>query len=156
MAMESFAKPRKPNTGMSITSLMDVLTIMLIFLLVNYSDSEDTAPKAPEFVRLPQLDANPTGYEGGKYIQVNVGKNKVSIADKTFAFGSVDELQSIQDQITEFLVPYREKLDDKTNARFLAIQSDRDVNYKVLDHVLMAASAAGMNKFHFVALGKKQ
>lgn len=164
----SFSKmSERPNAKLQITSLMDVLTIILIFLLVNYSDVEQDT-ELPDFVELPLL-LGKESLGGKENSTMAIGKNKIKLNKNTeIQFNSYQKekdkiLEDIHEQFTALI--QKASLDDENKFKnenekegsikvVLAIQADKDVPYEMIDDIVMVASNSGITQFEFVGLKK--
>jgi biopolymer transport protein ExbD len=162
---------KKTNStfGLNITSMTDMFTILLVFLLQSYSTSDVVMPE--QGVNLPQssTEANPI-----ESLRVSIsptelkieGRTIASLKDADFAGADVDPHDS------NFILPLFKELDkinkenvakkaalteadkDKTPARIventeagkILLQADQSLNYAVLRKVMYTASMAGFPK----------
>ncbi len=140
---------------LSITSLMDVLTIILIFLLTNYSE-EAPDPSIDSGVSLPIIEAKsrrqPAAYE--KEIKVTFGTNKLVIADDEISFKSFEDQE---EQIIEVAVGKLKNLisdlspEERPNS-VITLHADRDVTYYMVDSLMRSASVAGITQIELVGI----
>ena len=98
MAKPSFVANRKrPTQRLNITSLMDVLTIVLIFLLGNYSEVVEEV-SLPDYISLPTVYTNPEG-ESVNGLKLVIGNNQWGLED--FQIITFDSFNSQKSQIEE-------------------------------------------------------
>lgn len=169
MAKKSlFPKKKRGGGKVQLTSLMDALTIILIFLLTNYSDTPqeaDVPPQVslPEIVQTSQEDAQvidiqvaiaknalllgPT--KEGRQIDFNdfeAEKDQVLQAYKTF----LQEKKVMIDEANKMRVPSasNETASDRSKIK-ITFYSDRETRYSVIDPLVFAASEVGINTFDF-------
>ncbi|MBC7693633.1 MAG: biopolymer transporter ExbD [Methylotenera sp.] len=176
---------RKINTVMELqlTSMMDVLVIILVFLLKSYATSNNNFSTVPG-LQMPISNSleNPTDslyviitpegvtFENERildFVQTAAGAGS---ADATYSFKKtdVDEGGRRIVPLYDALVKAREKaelLRAKSTARdaqgqplpfegILAIQADKRVQYDTVRRIMYTAGAAGYKVFRFLA--KKQ
>jgi biopolymer transport protein ExbD len=147
-----FKTHNNTSFGLNITSMTDMFTIMLVFLLQTYSTSP-VEIKPEKNLRLPSSTAeiNPT-----QALQLSIntegiiqnGKTLVKIEKGVFAKETLDPNDS------SFILPLFNELnkiskeaksDDVKEGRIL-LQADRDLPYETIRKVLYTASMAGFPK----------
>ena len=96
--MGKFSREKKKPEKLNITSLMDALTIILIFLLVNYSDVNEEKD-LPKFIELPKVESKIAKSEFG--IVVVIGEDKIKVGkDKIIGYSSFEsEQESILSEV---------------------------------------------------------
>jgi biopolymer transport protein ExbD len=156
----------KTNTnstfGLNITSMTDMFTILLVFLLQSYSTSlVEINPVMGVNLPTSNTDSNPV--EG---VRVSVSASELKIGDRTIA--SLKEAQfngsDVDPNDSNFILPlFREleKLSKENAAKDVAkgekklaeidegrilLQADQSLNYSVLRKVMYTASMAGFPK----------
>lgn len=162
MARGRFVK-RKKAEKLNITSLMDALTIILIFLLVNYSEvTEDS--ELPKFINLPTVVGKASKAKIG--VPLVIGQNKIEIGKGRFVNFSnfeseenkilvqiKDELQLLkEDAVTRGLATVDGNA--KTSLK-ISIHADKDVPYKWINSIVEMCAGMGLNFIDFIA-GSKQ
>lgn len=156
MASNSFIQRKTTKTAtLNLTSLMDIFTILVFFLLMNTGDTQELA-KA-NFVKLP--DSNADGTLHGQLV-INVGdefvmmgnENIVAISDVNRKPGEVNKplgeaLKAFAGQSGE-LTEVEQKI-----GRAVTIMGDRTVPYDLLKAVMTTCAAYG---FRDVSLAVNQ
>ena len=164
----SFSQTKKsPAAKVQLTSLMDALTIILIFLLTNYSDNPQEV-EIPEFVKLPKIYGKNTAAEAKQSIivsisqnEIQIGKNKEDIHIKFNDYKS--ELDRVVLEFKEHLDKYKKNLESSTERDLasadgsnkdkpkfnLSFQADKDVPYDFIDALMFASNQVGLNYFDF-------
>jgi biopolymer transport protein ExbD len=146
---------RSSNATVNITSLMDVLTIILIFLLTNYSDNPpDQNP--PKGITIPIIAAKSNKKISGKFskeIRIVFYKTKIEVKDEIIPF---EDFNSQEDQILELvskkLAELIEPLTEKEKGRSaIILLADKDIKYNMISSLIKAASIAGVT--HVEMLG---
>lgn len=137
---------------LNITSMTDMFTLLLVFLLQNFATSAVEINQV-EGLKLPQSNSykNPTDI-----IQVSVSLSEIKVADKVVAkvqdrlIASAD----VDPQDSNFIQPLFKELqerakdpkarkgEDQDNGQLL-LQADRKLPYQTLRKVMYTASMAG-------------
>lgn len=153
--------------GLNITSMTDMFTILLVFLLQTYSTADiQVIPDQGQSLPVSNVDANPV-----MSVQVSVTKNELKIENRTIA--SLKDLdftnQDIDSNDPNFIKPLFQELDKlakeekkkdedfqagttkvKANPGILdgkiLVKADQNLSYGVLRKVMYTASMAGFPK----------
>lgn len=161
---------RRRSSGtfpLNITSLIDMLTIILVFLLKSYNTSavEITPSKG---MRLPASTSETAPIEA---LKLNVSKEGIFVDEKLIVpltNGSIDS-SLLEKNDPKFIKTLYQALDEqakKTQAiakenetvQFdgkLVFQADQDLPYEVLKKVMYTASVAGYADFKFAVIKKE-
>lgn len=155
--MKRMARSRKKGTpGMSLTSLMDVFTILVFFLLVNSTNSDVLSP--PKQITLPSSVVDKAPKETAVII---VSRDAVTVQGQVVA--SVPEiLASKHDAIVEISDKLKSieqnVIGVSTKAiaesKEVTILADRTVPFKVLRKVMSSCTYAGYDKISLAVLEK--
>lgn len=159
---------RKENSSLNITSLMDVMTIILVFLLKSYS-TEDVSVAASEFLTLPVSTA-----QTAPKLAVNVvisqrdilvdGQVVLTIEPSADGSWQIPEAEKRQSLIPKLYDKLNEKaevaksLGDRTGSEDLAfkgqvlLQVDKELPFSVIRDVMYTAGQAQFGEFRFVVL----
>lgn len=152
--MNRSRKKRLP--GMNLTSLMDVFTILVFFLLVNSSNSDVLEP--PKKIALPSSVVETKPNETAVIV---VSKDSVTVQGETVA--SVAEIMASKH---DAIVEISDKLKSiKHNvigvstkaiaeSREVTILSDKDVSFNVLRKVMSSCTFAGYDKISLALIEK--
>lgn len=152
---------RTSTFGLNITSMTDMFTILLVFLLQTYSTSDvEIIPE--NNLRLPASSSSTNPIES---IKLTVSKelmkiDKVKIADMKDANF---EAKDIDPNDSKFILPLFQALDkiakddalkDKPAVKEgrILLQADSALPYSVLSKVMYTASMAGFPQLKFVTL----
>jgi biopolymer transport protein ExbD len=132
--------------ALSLTSLIDAFSILVIYLLMNFGTAQDEIQIA-KGLELPQ--ATQSGMlENGPMVRIHQGRYYV------------DDREVTAQQITAALIQIKQKntTTEKDKKNHLIIQADRRLDFKQLSPVIQAGSHAGYEKFKFAVLqeGAKQ
>ncbi len=130
-------RPRRAKpAALSMTSLMDVLTIILLFLLVNYADNV-TDESIPENMDLPSVQTKTISkMEDG--LVVTIDRKGIMIGERLLPFNSHEATLS--------------QAFKASGAERLRIKADKDLDYRVVDRILIGAAQAGMGNIDFIAM----
>jgi biopolymer transport protein ExbD len=148
---------------LSITSLMDALTIILVFMLMNYAvnptniTSSDDLKLAPSVENTQPQEAIPVAITKRAILVDNepvaeVKDGKVSVADKTaegtaFIKSLADKLNLVKDQ--------QKALAEAQGKNFegnLLLVVDDQAPYSLLREVMLTAGKVGFGKFSFIVM----
>lgn len=147
--------------ALNITSMTDMFTILLVFLLQTYASS-DFIVEIEKGVTLPVSSSlsNPT-----RAIKISVGSTDLKIEGKTIALleNSDFKQQDISKKDKDFIEPLfnelnskKEASSDNTNSdkedRSVLILADSELNYKTIQKVMYTASQAGFNKIKLATM----
>lgn len=176
-------KRRGTGFELQLTSLMDVLIIILVFLLKSYSSSTNTFNTVPG-IKLPisnspdnppmsfQVIVTPEGmtFEDSRVLDF-IQSADVVAADPGYSFkrDDLDENGRRIVPLFDALVKAREKselLRAKSKARdekgqplpfdgVLAIQADKRIQYDTVRKIMYTAAAAGYKVFRFLASSRE-
>ena len=156
MASNSFIQRKTTKTAtLNLTSLMDIFTILVFFLLMNTGDTQELA-KA-NFVKLP--DSNADGTLHGQLV-INVGDEFVMMGNENIvAVGEVNRKPGeVNKPLGEALKAFAEQSGELTDVeqkigRAVTIMGDRTVPYDLLKAVMTTCAAYG---YHDVSLAINQ
>lgn len=164
MALGQINKKRKTFSPakLQITSMMDMFTIILIFLLFSFSD-EPEAHYPEKEISLPE-SSSLLKYEDS--IKLVLTPTTVKIGDKivaTIKDGDVVGLNSnnvVSSNLYQHLKRYREEIDleekeGNTNNKQMIFLCDKKTRYKTIQQVIKTAAKAGFPNFKFAVLGNE-
>lgn len=151
LRIERRSRRHKPQASLSLTSLMDIFTILVFFLLVN---SENPAKLPPtDTIQLPTSLAEKMPEQN---LVVMITKTDVLVQDMKVA--SVAEVLATEANVVPSLadeLKYRSaKVAPVLNAdgipeREVTILGDKDISYKALRKVMATLSANDYSKISF-------
>ena len=146
-------KKREPATLIHLTSLMDVLTILLVFMLLSYS--QQSTRDLPQIVTLPTVrthSGEPTGTHYKDSHSVVITRDSISVKDSTLYFTSpLRERSRIQKKLQSMLQTIWEHCSKRKQDCPLTVQGDRGIPFTVLDIFLTSAAKAGFHSIQLVA-----
>jgi len=146
--------------GLTLTSMMDILTTLLFFVLKSYvSGGEVTVP--PPGVTLPRSTA---ASDMRSSVVVAIDRDAIIVAGEKVA--SVSEVAAGDElliaPLAERLAAARAQMDDldqrkgkaATTARFATIQGDADIEFRVLQRVMYTLDRGGFPDIALAVLKK--
>ena len=149
---------KKNNFVLNLTSMTDVFTILLVFLLQTYSSSEVVINQVKN-LRLPASNSekNPTDA-----VQIAISKDVIQFDNRTIA-EIVDNkfvTKDIDPKDSNFIVPLFNELDKlakSSDKKFvkegrILLQADADLPYNTLRKVMYTASMAGFPQLKLVTV----
>ena len=146
--MKRMARHRTQTVSLSLTSLMDIFTILLLYLLVNQSDSTTLEP--PKEIKLPESIAESKPRET---IVVMVSEESVLIqGEEIVSMQAVEENQGeVVPEIRSRMIAMRERaLGLETQAedqnKEVTVMVDRDIRFRLIKRVMASCTAAGYTK----------
>lgn len=158
---------KKDEFELDITSLLDILVILLIFLIKSYNSSGVTL-NIPEGIELPKSKSS-TGNNPGVIIQVS--KDKIWVDSKT-VLDTSNLPKSIYDQGGRRIIPLFNELErKKEEIKKLALQTnnkakkfggtanliiDKSLKYSYVKKVMYTCATAGFKEYKFVVMGQEQ
>jgi biopolymer transport protein ExbD len=155
--MKRMARSRKRRMpGLNLTSLMDVFTILVFFLLVNSTNSDVLEP--PKKITLPSSVVDTKPKETAVIIVSNdsvtvQGEEVVSVAE--VAASKHDAVVEISDKlksIKQNVIGVSTKA--IAESREVTILADRTVPFKVLRKIMSSCTFAGYDKISLAVLEK--
>lgn len=143
--------------SLSLTSLMDVFTILVLYLLVNQGSGADIDP--PKTIKIPDsiVETSPR-----QTIVMTVSGADVLIQGEAVA-STAEVLESKQDYIEsvrQVMARYRELAVEQggqiaANKTEVTILADRGVPFKILKKLMSTSSSAGFDKIS-LAVNQKE
>jgi len=162
-------RKRRSIAKLNITSLLDMFTIMLLFLLVNFSSKEEKSKLHPD-INLPVSTAE---LDSINAIDVVLTKDKLLLDNRVilnlrrgkFPKNSVDgdrikpfynALVKLKKKNKKLKRKRRRKMAKKYGKKHdvILFQSDKAIAFKMIDKVMMTTAQAGFEKFKFAVLQK--
>jgi biopolymer transport protein ExbD len=135
---------RKITEELLLTALIDAFSILVIFLLMNFSSTGDIiylekGMELPKAVKADALDLNPV---------IKIDHGKVFLENKEV---KVDELTAA---LIVLKMKFKEMHPEKEPPVALTIQGDRRLKYEFLNGVVLASSQAGYSDIKFAVVMK--
>ena len=154
--MKRMGRSKKKTPGMNLTSLMDVFTILVFFLLTNSASTEVMEP--PKVITLPSsvVETKPR-----ETVVVLVTEENILINGKVVAITSevVDTKAIIIENIKSALVQTRKNIIgvSKRNAADtpeVTILAHKTIPFKLLKKVMSSCTSAGYGKISLAVIQK--
>ena len=135
-------KKRKLAAVLMLTSLVDTFSVLVIYLLLNFSAAGEVlyiskGMELPIASSVEQLDRN---------IVVKVEKEVIFVEDKEVAPSALIERLLKEKEV------WQQKYPNLEFSQAMTIQSDRRQTYDLLSHVIQAGSHAGYSDIHFAVV----
>lgn len=155
---------KKEPVALELNSLMDILTIMLVFLIMNYTISE-VELSIPKDIKIPlsvsssivrkgvllQVSKDFDIWAGDKFLMRVEGGNWQS----THRVQLANELYSIRDQIERMRMQTQdehETTEGKSFSTVVNLVMDKEVNYGQLQNLMDIATDVGFEQFKFIVI----
>lgn len=141
------AKREGESTGMMLTSLMDIFTVLVLYLLVNQSTGVALAP--PPWVTLPDSAVDTAPRES---IVISLTQKDVLIQGEPVATiaevnaSPVADIEAIHQRILQIKESAEKEKDPSGVSTEVTILADRSVPFRVLKKVMTSSSNAGYGK----------
>jgi len=161
-----FGKKRKEpdrTAPLNLTAMMDMFTIILVFLIFSFSSSDQNLKLDPDLT-LPQ---SISGLEFKWAINVNVTPTELKVEGNTIARMKKGRLAGVKiDKEKKRVMPLynllkkfkeieaQEKVNPTGDETVIAFQADRDLPFQLIDRVMKTAAQAGYPNFRFVVMKK--
>ena len=158
MKKRSFGARRKikNSADIEITSLLDILVILLVFLLSAYSSSDLEI----NLVKDLTLPSSKSALLGSKSVVIQVDVQRKIWIDGNIVAGPLEKWE--QEAIPELLDVLKEKKNKiSRSGRNIAGKSEQKINivldqnlpYEVLQRVMHTSALAGFSEFKFIVQG---
>jgi len=169
---------RSSVTGLSLTSMVDMFTILVVFLLMNYSSTGEIIyipkdvklPKASQtkelkpahIVTLTQTDVVLDKDTVAKLDDVKAQKDWMipSLRDHLVAALKLDdaknkESQAIRQSLPGAPKPEGAKDTDPNNSKKITVQADRDQDFLTIKKIMFTVTEAGAEEINFAVMKKE-
>ena len=158
-------RKKKGIVEVDITSLLDILVILLVFLLRSYNTSGITM-QVPKGIELPTSESQTVNTAG---VQIQVSKDKIWVDNKVVL--DTENMPSVvYDQGGKRIVPlFNELVQKKEEVKTIAkLESaaksfsglanlivDKSMKYDYVKKVMYTCAEAGFKEFKFVVMGEE-
>lgn len=149
-------REKKEALDLDITSLLDILVIMLVFLLKSFNASELEVTPVPNLT-IPHSESRSFGHRA---IQIQVNSNReVFINNQKIGNiqGKASEIPFLKEKLSELkLLEENDKNlteADKKKNQIINIILDEKLSYKIMEQVMHTSAVAGFSQFKFVVQG---
>lgn len=153
IALQKSAKRKlaKETKSLNITSLLDIMTILLVFMIKNVS-MDVSQRNAPEGMKLPLSVTKDELMKKGQIISIKIYPDKVLYGTENYKVGSPVELMSnrkLQDTLVRYLKKEAKYMKDSGNKPSLLIQADRNVKSKYISSIIKISTRASFANIYF-------
>ncbi len=151
---------------LNITALLDMFTMLLIFLLINFSSATTVSMKTSGFIDFPKSNSEKTPVEvltivADQYNIIVDGKIVTRHSKGVVSSSEMDDTGFEIVPLYEALVKYSERTKfiaskNKTikSEGKVILQMDKDLPFSLLRQIMYTAGQAEYNEFKFIALKK--
>jgi len=166
-SIKARSRRKKQNVfDIDITSLLDILTILLVFLLQSYNSS-GVVINVPKGITIPKSDSESLSTFG---INIQVSATNIYVDDKEVLNVESMDATQIYDQDGRSIIPlYNQLVKLKENVKLVEKLSpdakkfsgvanlviDKSLKYSYLKKIMYTCAEAGFKEFKFVVLGEK-
>lgn len=149
MFFNSKGRVKKEPMDIDITSLLDVLVILLVFLLKSYNASNLKLNLVKDLT-VPNSDARKLGEHA---IIVQVDKNKKIFVNKK-QVGEIKNSGEHQELLKELkFIRSQSKNEIEKKAKMINLVFDQALPYKVVKGVMHTSAVAGYTEYKFIVQG---
>lgn len=158
-------RTRREAFEIDITSLLDILVILLVFLLKSYNSSGVTL-NVPKGIELPKSSSESMNSAG---VVIQASKDKLWVDSKTI-LDTNNMPKRVYDQGGARIIPlYNELVKKKEEIKTLAKQApqaqkftgianliiDKSLKYSYVKKIMYTCAAAGFRQYKFVVMGEE-
>jgi len=133
-----------------LTSLVDVMTILLVFLIQSFSVEGTLVTPAPDLTLPVSTAIEPAKPKLAIEISQSYVLSGGTIIAYTDAFKTSDSL--LIPALYDYMIVQKTAYDDSKRAQEVLIQSDREVAFNILKRVMYTCSRAGFVDFSVLVL----
>lgn len=146
-------KKTKEPLDVDITSLLDILTILLVFLLKSFNASELEVDLMDK-IKIPDSASRTFGHQG---IQLQVNDKK-EIWMNSIKLGRIPNSEPEVDFLFEALKQEKEKIKEKgqeelDSTEMVNIVMDETTKYETMRQIMHTSALAGFPRFKFIVQG---
>lgn len=133
-----------------LTSLIDVMTILLVFLIKSFSVEGNLVTPSPD-LELPVSTAEKTPRP---VCNIEITRQAVNTEDGLIA--GIDEIMQSDSlmipTLFDWMILQKSELSDSTAAAEVMIQADKEVEFDIVKRVMFTCSKAGFEDFSVLVL----
>ncbi|MBN2461074.1 MAG: biopolymer transporter ExbD [Candidatus Cloacimonetes bacterium] len=145
----------RPRTSkikdLNITSLIDILTILLVFMLKNIS-MDAVVKSAPEGMLLPTTITKDELVQSGLAINVKIYTDKILYGTDNIRVGSLDEFinkEEVRKSLLALLKLEAQRIIEDGNVPSLLIQADRELDCRYITEFINFSASASFANIYF-------
>ena len=139
---KSFRKPKNLTSPLILTPLIDVFSILVVYLLLHFSVAKDI-PYVSQDIRLPSAK---NGIEIEEHLVVKFKNGKYFVEENEVP------IQQLAEKLLEYQLKSRSEMENEESSTTLIVQADKREKYKYLNEIVIAANQTGYNDIKFVVL----
>ena len=157
-------KNKRPPIDLDITSLLDILVIMLVFLLKSYN-STGIILNVPKDITLPRSNSSDVNTSG---VVVQVSPNKMWVDDevildkeapkgRTYDYGGRRIIPLFNELVKKKRIVKQIEKSSPEAKKFSGVVNlivDKSIKYSEIKKILFTAAEAGYKSYKFVVLGE--
>jgi biopolymer transport protein ExbD len=145
-----FGHSEEPTFRPQLTSLVDVMTILLVFLIKNFSVEGNLITPSQDLI----LPVSSSEKEAQIRSSIEITKNVIISEGHTII--TIEELMRTDSMLItpvfDWMKAVRSRNQDSRTASSLLIQCDREVEFAVLKKVMFSCSKAGFTDFSVLVI----
>ena len=144
-------KMRREIRSLNITSLLDIMTILLVFMIKNVS-MDVSQRNAPEGMRLPLSISKEELLKDAQIVSIKVYPDRVLYGSDNLKIGSPQELltnRKLQNILVKFLKKEANAIKKNGGKPGLLIQGDRRVKCKYITGIIKMSTKASFANVYF-------
>lgn len=149
---KSLRRFKKQEMNLEINSLLDILVILLVFLIKNYS-ATNVELNIPKELTLP---ISKSATENNVGVSISLDKNyELYLGESNISILNEDEKGLIQELFDELLVE-KSKIDNLAmvsggkSTEIVNIMVDENIPYSFIKRIMFTSKEAGFKEFKFV------
>ncbi len=150
MKIRNNSRSRLKFDELDITSLLDILVILIVFLLKSFNDSDLSIDLVNE-LSLP-YSMSRVGAEDGLIVQVN---KKYNVFINNELLGNLKDDGTLS-QLKENLLKYYKDRKEKSKSvggELVNLVFDQDLQYKEINEIMKVSAASGFGKYKLIIQG---
>lgn len=157
------SRPRKARPALMLTSLLDMFTIILIFLIVSY-DAEEMDFNLDTQLQLPESAASNAFKPAANVSISNKGVKVEGLSVTRFVDGRPDGAFVVAKQIPDVVEALQKvrlvfeaeaaERGEAVEEAIVMLQADKDLEYSTLYLVMRSARLAGFGKYRLAVMKK--
>ncbi|MDA3814100.1 MAG: biopolymer transporter ExbD [Candidatus Cloacimonetes bacterium] len=139
---------------LNITSLIDILTILLVFMIKNIS-MDSTQKNAPEGMLLPTVVTTNDLIESGKAVYLKIYPDKILYGTESMEVGSVQDFLNradIRNSLLRLLQMEARAITSSNSKPCLLIQADKDLPCLYITEFIKFSAQASFANIYFSAI----
>ncbi|RLC52885.1 MAG: hypothetical protein DRZ79_00420 [Candidatus Cloacimonadota bacterium] len=150
------SKTKKSHTvkDLNITSLIDILTLLLLFMLKNIS-MDASQKSAPEGMLLPTVVSADKLIESGQAVVVKIYPDRILYGTENTNVGSLQDFmtkRSTRKTLLRFLKLEAKEIATSGNKPCLLIQADKNLDCKYITEFIKFSAGAAFANIYFSAI----